>query len=173
MLNIFVVRHGQTDANIKNLFNGLNDFDLTGKGVAQAKKLQKDFLAWGKFNKIFCSPLKRAVHTASILNVHNLPILKSELITERDFGPYTLKPTALVDDMSTLYKKGENPILDIESYDSVCNRVSKFIDFLKSENISGNILVVTHGDIQYAFNDFFNKPYDHYPENCEVFRFSL
>lgn len=173
MLNIFVVRHGQTDANIKNLFNGLNDFDLTKEGISQAKNLQKELLGRETFDKIFCSPLKRAVHTANILNVQNLPILKSELIKERDFGSYTLKPTTLVNDMSVLYKKGENPILAIESYDSVCNRVGKFIDFLKSQNKSGNFLVVTHGDIQHAFNDYFNKPYNHYPENCEVFKFSL
>lgn len=173
MLNLYVVRHGQTEANVEGLFNGLNDFDLTREGIAQANSLARQLKGKIKFFKIYCSPLKRAEHTAKILNFQKTKVLFSKLLIERDFGLFTLKPTSMVLDMSSLYQKGQNPISEIESYDSVCKRVEKFLGFLKRQNLDGNILVVTHGDIQFAFDDAFGKPYNHYPDNCEVFRFVL
>ena len=63
---IYVVRHGQTDWNLEGRFQGRIDIPLNEKGKSQAKKT-KEKLEGIKFDKVFSSPLKRALETAKII----------------------------------------------------------------------------------------------------------
>ena len=130
MMKLYIVRHGQTEANVNRLFNGRNQKDLTDFGIEQAERLASQ-LKNLKIDLIFCSPLKRTIHTASILNVNKLEITTDDRLIERDFGSFTLKSVELIKDKSKLYNLKENEIEEVESYKSIYDRVSNFIEEIK------------------------------------------
>ena len=87
-MEIFVVRHGQTDWNVCHKVQGSCDIELNDKGIEQAgitaEKLKSD-----DFDIIICSPLKRARQTAEIINQgRNILIVYDDRIAERNFGDY-------------------------------------------------------------------------------------
>lgn len=74
---IYLVRHGITHSNKKNIYSGWCEEELIEEGIAQANKLGKEMQGWG-ISSIFTSPIKRAVQTAQILNRY----IKGRLIIE-------------------------------------------------------------------------------------------
>lgn len=171
-MKLYIVRHGQTEANVNRLFNGRNQRDLTDFGVKQAKILACQMKNLN-IDLIFCSPLKRTIHTANILNVDDLEIITDDRLIERDFGSFTLKSIDLIKDKSVLYNLKENVIKEVESYKSIYNRVSNFIEELKKNYYDKNILVVTHGDIVVAFQEYLNQKSNEYPKICTLIKYDL
>jgi 2,3-bisphosphoglycerate-dependent phosphoglycerate mutase len=86
-----LVRHGQSEWNLKNLFTGWRDVDLTDVGVNEAKTAGKKLKAKGlAFDLVFTSALKRAQRSADLilgeLGQTNLPITRDLALNERDYG---------------------------------------------------------------------------------------
>ena len=92
-MKLYVVRHGQTDINLNNQINSINDEDLNETGISQALKL-KEYIKDIDYDLIICSPLKRARQTAEVINMErNIPIIYDERVIERDFGEFEGKHT--------------------------------------------------------------------------------
>ncbi len=88
---LVLVRHGQSDWNLKNLFTGWKDPDLTEQGVAEAKDAGRKLKAQGfKFDIAFTSVLLRAQHTLDLMLAEigqpGLPTKKNLALNERDYG---------------------------------------------------------------------------------------
>jgi 2,3-bisphosphoglycerate-dependent phosphoglycerate mutase len=88
---LVLVRHGQSDWNLKNLFTGWRDPDLTPKGIDEAKAAGKALKAKGlKFDVAYTSALTRAQHTLALilaeLGQSQLPVIKDVALNERDYG---------------------------------------------------------------------------------------
>jgi 2,3-bisphosphoglycerate-dependent phosphoglycerate mutase len=88
---LVLVRHGQSDWNLKNLFTGWRDVDLTEKGVAEAREAGRKLKGQGiKFDVAFTSALKRAQRTLDLmlteLGQTTIPIFKDQALNERDYG---------------------------------------------------------------------------------------
>lgn len=88
---LVLVRHGQSDWNLKNLFTGWRDVDLSEKGVAEAREAGRKLKAQGiKFDLAFTSALKRAQRTLDLmlteLDQTTIPIFKDQALNERDYG---------------------------------------------------------------------------------------
>jgi len=88
---LVLVRHGQSEWNLKNLFTGWRDVDLTEKGIAEAREAGRKLKAQGiKFDVAFTSALKRAQRTLDLmlteLGQTTIPIIKSQALNERDYG---------------------------------------------------------------------------------------
>jgi 2,3-bisphosphoglycerate-dependent phosphoglycerate mutase len=88
---LVLVRHGQSDWNLKNLFTGWRDIDLTEKGVAEAREAGRKLKAQGiMFDVAFTSALKRAQRTLDLmlteLGQTTIPIFKDQALNERDYG---------------------------------------------------------------------------------------
>jgi 2,3-bisphosphoglycerate-dependent phosphoglycerate mutase len=88
---LVLVRHGQSDWNLKNLFTGWRDVDLTDKGVAEAREAGRKLKAQGiKFDVAFTSALKRAQRTLDLmldeLGQTTIPVIKDQALNERDYG---------------------------------------------------------------------------------------
>ena len=65
---LVLVRHGQSDWNLKNLFTGWRDVDLTEKGIAEASEAGRKLKAQGlTFDVAFTSVLKRAQRTLDLM----------------------------------------------------------------------------------------------------------
>ncbi len=88
---LVLVRHGQSDWNLKNLFTGWRDVDLTEKGVAEAREAGRKLKAQGiKFDVAFTSVLKRAQRTLDLmlteLGQTTVQVFKDQALNERDYG---------------------------------------------------------------------------------------
>ena len=89
-MKLYVIRHGRTDSNDKNVFNGRYDEDINKVGISQAE-IARDKLANYDIDLIISSPMKRTLHTAQIINTKNIDIIPDEHFIERDTGELTLK----------------------------------------------------------------------------------
>jgi len=91
---LVLVRHGQSEWNLKNLFTGWRDVGLTEKGVTEAKaagdKLREQGL---DFDIAYTSALKRAQDTLTLileeLSQPGLETVKDQALNERDYGDLT------------------------------------------------------------------------------------
>jgi 2,3-bisphosphoglycerate-dependent phosphoglycerate mutase len=88
---LVLVRHGQSEWNLKNLFTGWKDPGLTEQGIAEAKEAGRKLKAKGLvFDVAFTSALTRAQHTLSLmlaeLGQTSLPVIADEALNERDYG---------------------------------------------------------------------------------------
>jgi 2,3-bisphosphoglycerate-dependent phosphoglycerate mutase len=91
---LVLVRHGQSDWNLKNLFTGWKDPDLTPKGVDEARAAGQRLKAKGvKFDMCFTSALTRAQHTLKLileeLGQTGLHETRDQALNERDYGELT------------------------------------------------------------------------------------
>jgi 2,3-bisphosphoglycerate-dependent phosphoglycerate mutase len=88
---LVLVRHGQSEWNLKNLFTGWRDVDLTELGREEAKTGAEKLKARGvKFDIAFTSALKRAQKTNDIildtLGQGDLKTIRDQALNERDYG---------------------------------------------------------------------------------------
>jgi broad specificity phosphatase PhoE len=136
--SFFVVRHGETEGNVKGINAGPLDYPLTKKGKREIEFLAKA-LSNIKISCVYSSPVFRAVETAKILaQPHKLGVKKMEGLTEAKLK------TEFVG------KIGRKRILispeDFdETYQELQERVVKSI--VNIQNVaSNNVIVVSHGD---------------------------
>ena len=88
---LVLVRHGQSEWNLKNLFTGWRDVDLTEQGTAEARAAGQRLKAKGlKFDIAFTSVLKRAEKSCALilaeLGQTGLKTLRDQALNERDYG---------------------------------------------------------------------------------------
>lgn len=88
---LVLVRHGQSEWNLKNLFTGWRDPDLTALGVEEAKTGGKAIAETGiKFDIAFTSDLTRAQKTLSLIldeiGQQGLETIRDQALNERDYG---------------------------------------------------------------------------------------
>ena len=88
MMQIYIIRHGETEWNTKRLLQGATDIPLNQNGVEVAK-LTSEALKEVPFDIIYTSPLKRAVETAEIMRGdREIPVILVDRLKEISFGPY-------------------------------------------------------------------------------------
>lgn len=176
-MKLIFVRHGQTDANLNNLINGLNDGVLNETGIEQAKVAASEINNYD-YDFVISSPLTRAKQTAEIINTKNKQIIYDTRIVERDSGDYTLKPVPENEsdywnvNKVKNYENGESVIKLIE-------RVYNFIEDTKDTYPDKKIVVVTHGGVfKCAMAYFYGMPEDGNINsfeigNCGILEFDL
>ena len=85
---LYLVRHGETDWNVKGLLQGHTDIDLNKTGIKQAKELAKK-LRRIKFAISFSSDLLRARRTAEIIATEKkIAVKTTTTLRERKFGRF-------------------------------------------------------------------------------------
>lgn len=90
-MKLVLIRHGQSEWNLKNLFTGWTDVDLSETGVAEAKNAGVLLREGGyDFDVCYTSYLKRAIHTLNYalaeLDREWLPVVKTWKLNERHYG---------------------------------------------------------------------------------------
>ena len=90
-LLLVLLRHGESEWNLENLFTGWKDPDLTPKGIEEAEAAGQRLKARGlAFDLCFTSALTRAQHTLDLtleeLGQTGLPIVRDQALNERDYG---------------------------------------------------------------------------------------
>ena len=88
---LVLVRHGESEWNLKNLFTGWKDVDLTEKGIAEARAAGRKLKAQGlSFDVAFTSLLVRAQRSLDLMleemGQRKIPIFRDKALNERDYG---------------------------------------------------------------------------------------
>ena len=170
---IYIIRHGQTELNNKQVLQGRSNYPLNEKGIAQAREAAER-LREVAFSRVFSSPLIRAVQTAEII-APGIPVTIDERLIEMDYGPYEgMDLNALAPEVITFFSDFvHNPAPDgMEQLASVVARAGEFIEELSGQD--GNILVSTHaiamkGILEYLTPESHGSYWSQYIGNCAVF----
>ena len=171
-MNIFIVRHGQTDYNINGRYGGRLDVPLNEKGIDEAYEV-KEKLKDIKFNKIYSSPLKRAYLTAKIIRNEN--IIKDERIMERSNGDLEGKLKSEITDIIDFNNPNEARY-NIESIIDFRNRINDFLDDVTNRD-DENILIVTHAGVGIYMRCYYegepkdNNYLSYKIKNCEIIEY--
>lgn len=153
---LYFVRHGQTNHNLNKLLAGRCDIELNEEGLKQAKETALDNKSLN-IDLIYCSPLIRAKQTCNEINkYHNKKVILKEELIERNFGKYESCSYSTIDGEKCWNYYDETYNNDIEPLNEVFKRVHYFLESIKEEIKSKNILIVAHNDIGRAIYCYFN-----------------
>ncbi len=176
-MKLFVTRHGETTWNVEWKVSGVTDVDLTEKGIMQAKGLAES-LKNEKIDLIIVSPLKRAIHTAELINGKiGAPMEIDARLTEQNYGIYEgahRKSEGFLGNKRQFafkYPGGESMM-------QVGFRVYSLLTELKEKHPDKTVLLVTHGGvcrvIKTFFEDMTNDEYFEYSQdNCALAVYEL
>jgi broad specificity phosphatase PhoE len=147
-----LVRHGQTDYNLKGIVQGSGvDASLNDKGQAQAHAFYKAYHAV-KFDRVYVSKLKRSKESVMGFINAGLPYEEHESLNEICWGSREGKKITPEEDnyyhwILKQWQEGRTdlPIEGGDSPEDVANRQHAFIDLIKSRPGDKNILVCMHG----------------------------
>ena len=166
---LIIVRHGETEWNIKSIRQGNLDSRLTEKGMAQAKALAQR-LAREHFTALYSSDLGRAVQTAEeVASVTGHEIITDPRLRERHLGIFQgLSGDEIKQKHPEEYKlhRSLGPDYVIPGGESVKQQVARNIAYLNeigSKHLGETIVVVTHGGVisglfRHTFSIPFNAP---------------
>lgn len=154
---IIIVRHGQTEWNIRGIRQGHLDSPLTERGLAQAKALGQR-LGREKFTALYSSDLGRAVQTAQeVAKVSGHEIIKDVRLRERHLGIFQ---GLNAEEINAQYPeerrlmRTRGPAFVIPGGESMVQQVERnvsFLDGLAQRHEGETIVVVTHGGVVSGF----------------------
>lgn len=151
MTRLILVRHGETETNIRGKIHKYSDPEtLTKKGVEQIKKAAE---ALKKFRPkvVYCSRELRAKESSKIISSNlGIPITEVEGLEERNWGDYAgfsfqeIKDRAGMDRMSFEQRYTFHPP-NGESWKETEERLLKVLHKILQENKDSTVVLVTHG----------------------------
>lgn len=142
MTKIFLVRHGETVDNARQIMQGQTQGELNEKGREQAFQVAER-LSGEHFDAVVASDLHRAVQTAEIISApHQLPVTTTPLLRERDWGSFTGR---FIPDLRNVPWTD-----DIETEGALLSRARSFLLFLANRYPGQCVLAVGHGIINKA-----------------------
>lgn len=147
MLYLTYFPHGTTTDNEREISSGWSDVDLSELGVQQSIALTEK-IADQKFDVVFCSDLRRAVHSAELTFGGRVPIVPDARLRECGYGEFTGQPSAIVEPLQEKNIDARFP--GGESYEDVKARVADFLEFLKTNYAGQRVAVVAHKAPQLA-----------------------
>ena len=172
-MKIFITRHGETIWNTEGKMQGHLNSDLTEKGVEHTKKLNT-YLKDINFDKVFCSPLGRAIQTADILTKEkDVEFEIIDNLAEMNFGCWEGMTHSKVKEIYTdkHYNFWNKPQLytpiDGESFEELIHRAQILLNDIINKNYE-NILIVSHAIMvkalyyvmkNYTIEEFWNPPF--------------
>ncbi|AWP27815.1 phosphoglycerate mutase family protein [Paenibacillus vortex V453] len=168
MVEIMVVRHGQSEADILNRCEGRADFSLTDLGLQQAQLLAEWIQRNYALDAIFCSTLIRAKQTAAaIAELTQVPVTYDNDLMEQNNGVIAgmLRDEALMKyPIPAGGRKRHDAIEGGESEVQFRARaehfISKLFTTMDSKPELQRVCIVSHGGmISMLFRAFLNLPY--------------
>ena len=169
MSQLFFIRHGQTEANVKGILTGRLETNLTQKGIDDAIALSKELKE--EFDYYYCSPLTRTHQTLKAIK-GDVDFTIDERITEVSSGDWQGKlKSELPEREYELYKKGLLNPPNGESLQDVDKRIKSFLnDMFSKYKKDEKILVVTHNGFMRSLKRMFiDKDKVSEPKNLEIF----
>lgn len=142
MITLYLARHGQTEENLKRIFQGHLPGVLTEEGKRQAAELGET-LEEIELDAVVSSDLQRVVDTVRIaLGGRSIPWTTTPLLREIDWGSWTGLYLKAVDRNS--------PPADVETWEMLYRRAGTFVGCLRRDYEGKRVLVAAHGQINRA-----------------------
>ena len=138
MTRLYLLRHGETEENIKHILQGHMPGTLSETGKGQTAEISHKVETLD-IDVVLSSDLKRCTDTYEILkaNVPSLPeITTTTLLRERGWG----SATGMIVDGVTRIKIPS----DAESIPAIRSRAQVFLDFVRSTYPDKNVLAISH-----------------------------
>ena len=151
MTTLYLVRHGETYDNERQIMQGQTPGELNPTGIRQAEALGRQ-LADVHFDAVVASDLWRSIQTARIVaEPHGMEVVTTPLLRERDWGSFTGR---YIPDLQGIKPWPD----DIESLQAMKDRAGQFLDFIRQTYPDQTVLAVGHGIINKAIQAvFFHK----------------
>jgi broad specificity phosphatase PhoE len=150
MVNIILIRHGETDWNTEQIFRGRIDVPLNQLGLSQAEAVGLS-LKNRTIDALHSSPLKRAFETAKMLaKGRNLEIISEDGFIDINFGLWQGIPHQKVkEDFKDLYARWISKPHTVtfpegESLEEVKDRSEKALDTIIKSNPGKTVGIVSH-----------------------------
>ena len=150
-MNLLLIRHGQTNWNLEQRFQGQSDIPLNETGRKQAHALAERF-STEQFDAVYSSDLQRATETANIIT--QMSGCKPDLrLREVHFGDWegltydeikAKHPDTLAAWEADIFK---NAPPHGETLEGLSVRVQSMLDELREKHEDQNILIVAHGGV--------------------------
>lgn len=139
---IFLVRHGETVDNARQIMQGQTQGELNARGREQALQVAGR-LAAEHLDAVVSSDLRRAIQTAEIIaRPHGLTVSTTPLLRERDWGSFTGR---FIPDL-----RGEVWPDDIESEKELLMRARSFLIYMTATYPGCRVVAVGHGIVNKA-----------------------
>ncbi len=150
MTTVYLARHGESDWNAANRFQGHSDRPLTELGRRQAEALAAELAAIATLSAIYSSPLRRALDTAAIVGARTgLEPVPREELREVDVGGWAGlsrdEVEARFPDAFRRWLDGGEGWEDGESYADMAARVLTALLQIAEAHPGEELLVVSHG----------------------------
>ena len=152
MVKFIIVRHGKTDFNRLNKYQGQYDSSLEELGIRQAE-ITTEFVAKNyKLDAIYSSDLSRAVKTAEpFAKAFGLEINTTTALRELDVGNWTLQLVSEVEKNDPENMRAYRECIGTfrfpggESFEEARDRAIKKIDEIAKDHDGQTVLLVSHG----------------------------
>ncbi len=149
-MQLFLVRHGETDWNATEIFRGRFDIELNQRGIEQALLTSKAFDNV-PLDVVYSSPLSRAYDTASqIARQHGLQVAIEASLTDIDYGAWQgVSHEQVKNECPGLYQLWNTAPQKVrfeggESLDDVRKRAADFLGKLAGRHPGQNVVAVSH-----------------------------
>ena len=149
MTTLYLVRHGETVDNARQIMQGQTQGELNENGIRQAKEFS-DVWKDRHLDAVIASDLKRSVDTARIIaEPHRLEVVTTPLLRDRDWGSFTGR---FIPEL-----KGEVWPDDIETLENLLSRAGEFIAYVRKTYPGKKVLAVGHGIMNKAIQAVYYK----------------
>ncbi len=141
LLQLYLIRHGETEWALTGQHTGLTDIPLTEIGKQEARELGKHLLGI-QFAHVLTSPLKRARQTCELVGLDKIPTIEPDL-AEWDYGDYEGKPSVDI----RKRRPGWDVFRDGCPHGEMVAQVSERADRLISHlcTLDGKVALFSHG----------------------------
>lgn len=153
-MNLFVLRHGETNENITGMLQGDMDTVLNEKGIEQALSVRNKVLE-NNIDLVISSPRKRAIKTAE-LAAPNIPLIIDDRLRSRSHGEFEGKSRDEINIRDYWNIKKNIQYLKAESVKDLFDRVESLLKEIKEKYNGKNVLLVTHSGIVRILYYYFN-----------------
>ncbi len=164
---IIIVRHGETDYNVRSVIQGHLDIPLNKKGMEQAE-VAAEVLKKETIDVFFSSDLQRALITAKkTARHHNKEIVVTASLRERSFGKLEGMETKKIIELIPTFTMEQNFSIpdnvkmkyDIETDSALKTRISEFVKKVRVHN-EKTIAIFSHGGLIRNLLLEFGVPFD-------------
>lgn len=153
-MNLFVLRHGETNENITGMLQGDMDTVLNEKGIEQALSVRNK-VSESNIDLVISSPRKRAIKTAE-LAAPNIPLIVDDRLRSRSHGEFEGKSRDEINIRDYWNIKKNIQYIKAESVKDLFDRVESLLNEIKGKYNDKNVLLVTHSGIVRILYYYFN-----------------
>ncbi len=150
---LVLIRHGETEMNVGNVFRGRRDIPLTDNGRTQADQLARALCDW-PLTAVYSSPLQRAAETARrVAGPHGLPVTPADEFQNICLGEWEGRSKEEVrEEYPRLWKQWVEAPEDLqlagaETLGDVRERVSRGLGLLMERHAGSTVAVISHRSV--------------------------